>query len=66
MNCSVRLMEINYSKDSVSTKMEVESAKSSNSKDYSIGQEVELMDLEVTSKGVLRGKIAGTSIGAIL
>lgn len=34
--------------------------------EYSIGQEVELTDLELTSKGVLRGTIAGSKVGASL
>lgn len=33
---------------------------------YSVGQTVELGDLEVTSKGVLRGTIVGSSVGASL
>ena len=34
--------------------------------EYSVGQTVELGDLEVTSKGVLRGIIVGSSVGASL
>lgn len=37
-----------------------------NDTNFSIGQIVELVDLEVTSKGVLRGTIAGSAVGASL
>lgn len=39
---------------------------SSNSRQFSIGQIVELVGLEVTSKGVLRGMIVGSTVGASL
>lgn len=49
-----------------STKTVAGAVKSDNSVECSIGQVVELTDLEVTSQGVLRGTIAGSSVGASL
>ena len=43
-----------------------EAKKQSSSGEYVIGQIVELGDLEVTTKGVLRGTIVGSTVGASL
>lgn len=49
-------------KASNSMKRVAGAVKSDNSGDYTVGQVVELIDLEVTSKGVLRGIISGSSV----
>lgn len=44
----------------------IEAKKQAGQGEYTIGQVVELGDLEVTTKGVLRGIIVGSSVGASL